>query len=143
MAEIRDISKIREKWQRVTPLRAEDYKRGVAEPKRNWEEAAKAAKDTWKSAITEAANRDAFAKGISEAGVQKWQTKAIAKGPARYSEGVTIAAPDYEKGFAPYAETIRATTLPARFPKGDPRNIERVRTIATALRQKKTGQTAK
>jgi hypothetical protein len=143
MAEIRDISKIREKWQRVTPLRAEDYKRGVAEPKRNWEEAAKAAADVWKTAITEAANRGAFAKGVAEAGLSKWQQKAQAKGPSRYSEGVMIAAPDYERGFAPFAEVIRATTLPARFPKGDPRNIERVKTIATALRQKKTGTTSK
>ena len=41
------------------------------------------------------------------------------------------------KGFQPYADTIRSTTLPPRFPKGDPRNLERTKAIATALFNKK------
>lgn len=140
MAEIKSIAKIREKWTRVTPLRAEDYKLGVADPKRDWEKSTLAAKETWKVAITDAAAKDLFAKGIVKVGTAKWKEKATTKGPGRYSEGVMIAGPDFEKGFAPYADEIAKTPLPPRFPRGDPRNIERVRVISAALRAKKIGK---
>jgi hypothetical protein len=52
---------------------------------------------------------------------------------------VQIAKDDYAKGFGPYANVIAATTLPPRYPKGDPRNIERVSAIAQALHQEKVG----
>ena len=140
MAEIKDIGKIKEKWTRVTPMRAEDYKLGVKDPKRDWEKQAIAQKEIWKGAITEAAAKDMYAKGITAAGTVKWQEKALTKGPGRFSEGVMVAGPDFEKGFAPYAEIIRSTVLPPRFPKGDPRNYTRVQTIGTALRAKKVGK---
>jgi hypothetical protein len=46
---------------------------------------------------------------------------------------------DYQEGVQPYLDTIAATVLPPRFPKGDPRNLERVKAITTALRKRKTG----
>ena len=140
MAEIKDIGKIMEKWTRVTPMRAEDYKIGVKDPKRDWAKQAIAQKETWKGAITEAAAKGMYEKGIAAAGTAKWQEKALAKGPGRFQEGVMVAGPDFEKGFAPYADVIRATVLPPRFPKGDPRNYVRVQTIGTALRAKKVGK---
>ena len=140
MAEIKDVSKVASKWARVTPMRAEDYKNGVQDPRRDWAKQAIAQKDTWKTAITEAATKGLYEKGIATAGTERWKDKALTKGPGRFQEGVMVAGPDFEKGFAPYAEAIKATTLPARFPKGDPRNIERVRVIATALRAKKLGR---
>jgi len=140
MAEIKSAAKIREKWTRVTPLRSEDYRLGIADPKRDWEKAALAAKETWKAAITEAAAKDMFGKGVIAAGTAKWKEKATRVGPGRFSEGVMVAGPDFEKGFAPYAEEIAKTVLPVRFPRGDPRNVERVRVIAAALRAKKVGK---
>jgi hypothetical protein len=50
-----------------------------------------------------------------------------------------VGSDDYEKGFAPYRDVIEQTALPPRFPKRDPRNIQRVSAIATALAKKKTG----
>lgn len=140
MAEIRDISKIQEKWTRVTPMRSEDYKLGVASPRRDWATQAMAQKEVWKAAITEAATKGLYEKGIREAGSEKWKTKALQKGPGRFAEGVMVAGPEFEKGFKPYLDVIAATVLPARFPKGDPRNVERVRVIATAMRAKKIGK---
>lgn len=140
MAEIRPIAKIREKWVRVTPLRAEDYKMGVLDPRRDWEKQSVAQKETWKTAITDAAAKDLYAKGVTRVGIAKWKDRAATKGPGRFSEGVTVAGPDFEKGFAPYADEIAKTALPVRYPKGDPRNIERVRVIAAALRAKKIGK---
>jgi len=139
MAEIKSTARIKEKWTRVTPMRTEDYKIGVQNPRRDWEKSASAAKDSHKAAMATAAATDAFAKGVAKAGSGKWQSKALAKGPGRFAEGVMVGGDDYEKGFAPFRDEIEKTVLPPRFPKRDPRNIARVSTIAAALGKKKTG----
>lgn len=133
MAEIKSLSAIREKWSRVTPLRTEDYKIGVANPKRDWEEETLAAKGNWKAGIDQAAGKDLFAKGVSRAGNAKWKEGALKKGPGRFAEGVMIASPDYEKGFAPYHSAIERADLGPRFPRRDPRNLSRVKAIVDAL----------
>ena len=139
MAEIKPTAKIKEKWTRVTPQRAQDYSMGIEAPKRPWDTSAIAAKESHKSAMVAAAAQDAYAKGVSKAGNAKWQAKAKAKGPGRFAEGVQLAGDDYEKGFAPYADEIAKTVLPPRFPRRDPRNLQRVTAIANALGKKKTG----
>lgn len=139
MAEVKSSASIREKWARVTPQRTEDYKIGVGSPRRDWAAAATAQKEVHKAAMIDAAAKDSFAKGIAKAGTDKWKTKALQKGPGRFAEGVMVAGPDYETGFAPYRDEIERTTLPPRFPKGDPRNINRVAAISAALRKKKIG----
>lgn len=133
MAEIKSMAAIRDKWTRVTPGRTEDYKLGVANPKRDWAEEALAAKDNWKAGIDQAAANDLFAKGVTKAGSKKWQDKALKKGPARFSEGVFIAGPDYEAGFKPYRDAIQAVDLGPKFPKRDPRNLDRVKRVVDAL----------
>ncbi len=139
MAEIKSTAAIQEKWTRVTPQRTEDYTLGVKSPKRDWAKAASDAKESHKAAMVQAASTDAYAKGINKAGTAKWQSKAIAKGPSRFAEGVVLAGGDYGTGFAPYADVIKATTIPPRYPRGDLRNLERVKTISQALRKKKVG----
>ena len=139
MAEIKSIAAIQEKWGRVTPTRTEDYTLGIKNPKRDWAQSAGAAKESHKAAMVTAAASDSYAKGVAKAGTAKWQDKATKKGPGRFAEGVIVGAGDYGTGFAPYAETIKATTLTPRYPKGDIRNLERVKTISQALRKKKTG----
>lgn len=128
-----------EKWSRVTPQRQQDYQTGVQNPRAPWAASSKAAEDRYKTAVAEAAQRGAYGKGITAAGDQRWQAKAMAKGPSRFAEGVALSAPDYQAGVQPYLDTIGATQLPPRFPKGDPRNIERVRALTQALRKRKTG----
>jgi hypothetical protein len=139
MAEIKSIGAIQEKWGRVTPQRSEDYALGIKNPKRDWATSAAASKETHKAAMTAAAANDSYAKGVAKAGTAKWQEKAIKKGPSRFSEGVMIAAGDYGAGFQPYADAIKATTLPPRYPAGDIRNLDRVKVISQALRKKKMG----
>ncbi|MBA7666796.1 hypothetical protein ES703_74878 [subsurface metagenome] len=139
MAEIKALSEIRDKWTRVTPGRTEDYKLGIKNPRRDWAEETEAAKDNWKAGIDAAAAKDLFAKGVSAAGTKKWQDKALKKGPGRFAEGVYIAGPDYEKGFARYHAAIERTDLGPRFPRRDPRNIERVKAIVNALIAEKVG----
>ncbi len=139
MAGVKSGTAVAEKWARVTPQRQQDYQAGVQAPRVPWSQAAKAAEERYKAGVQEAAARGAYGKGVAAAGDQRWQQKAIAKGPSRFAEGVAISAPDYQAGIQPYLDTIAATTLPPRYAKGDPRNIERVKTIAQALRKRKTG----
>ncbi len=139
MAEIRSLTSIRDKWVRVTPSRSEDYKLGIENPRRDWEEETVAAKDIWKQGIDAAHAKGLFDKGVRAAGTKKWQEKALTKGPGRFTEGVYLAGPDYEKGFGPYREVISRTDLGPRFPKRDPRNLERVKRIVDALVKQKLG----
>lgn len=139
MAEIKSMSAIRDKWTRVTPGRTEDYKLGIKNPKRDWAEETLASKDNWKAGIDAAAAQDLFGKGVSKAGSKKWQDKALKKGPGRFSEGVFIAGPDFETGFAPFREAIARADLGPKYPKRDPRNIDRVKRVVDALIAEKLG----
>lgn len=137
MAKIRSISDIADKYARVTPARSVDYSDGVKAPKIDWKTATLEAEENWGAGVTAAIGAKSFGRGVSRAGTEKWQRKAVEVGVPRWGPGVMAARPDYEAGFAPYVDVIRATTLPPRGPKGDPRNIERVTKIAMALHAKK------
>jgi len=139
MAEIKDVGRIASKWARVAPQRTQDYTEGVSQPRRDWAASAAAAQETHAAAMQKAATNKSYSRGVRAAGTAKWQQRALAKGPNRYAEGVGIAEADYRAGFAPYAEVIQRTTLPPRYPKGDPRNLDRIKVIATALHMKKQG----
>jgi hypothetical protein len=139
MAEIKSLSAIRDKWTRVTPQRTEDYKLGIEHPKRDWEAETVASRDNWKAGVDAAANKGLFVKGVVAAGSKKWQEKSLAKGPGRFAEGVYIAGPDYEKGFAPYREAISRVDLGPKFPRRDPRNLDRVKKVVAALVAEKLG----
>ncbi len=139
MAEIKSLSAIKEKWTRVTPGRVKDYEIGIKNPKRSWESEALDAEDRYKAGVDAAAMKGMYGKGIKAAGDKKWEDMSLKKGPGRFSEGVYIAGPAYEKGFAPFHAAIERVDLPDRFPKGDPRNYERVKAIGVALHAEKVG----
>jgi len=133
MAEIKSMSSIRDKWTRVTPGRTDDYKLGITNPKRDWATETKEAEGNWKAGIDAAASKGLFGKGVDKAGTKKWQEKALKKGPGRFAEGVYIAGPDYEAGFKPYRDAIERVDLGPKFPRRDPRNLERVKRVVDAL----------
>jgi len=139
MAEIKSISQIGEKWTRVTPQRTEDYKKGVQSPKRDWATEAEASAPNWKAGVDAAANKGLFEKGVAKAGTKKWQEKALSKGPGRFAEGVYASGPDYEKGFAPYREAIARVDLGPKYPRRDPRNLDRVKKVVDALVAERMG----
>jgi len=87
----------------------------------------------------ESFSRGAFQKGVAAAGDNKWSQAAQGKGAERFGPGAQAGVGDYEKGVAKYLSVIENTQLPPRGPKGDPRNFERVKVMATALRKAKTG----
>lgn len=137
MPAIKSSAEIAAKWTRVTPQRQDDYKSGVQSPKKDWQASTLAAKDAYKAGIQAAITQDRFAKGVNKSSTDEWKRKAIAKGVTRFAEGVSLSSADYQSGFAPYRDVIENTTLPPRFAKGDPRNIERVKVMAAALHAKK------
>jgi hypothetical protein len=132
------MAAIKEKWTRVTPQRTEDYTIGIKNPRRDWAAETAGAADNYKAGVDAAHAKGMFAKGVKKVGTAKWQAKALAKGPTRFAEGVYIAGGDYEAGFAPYREAIARATLPPRFPKRDPRNLERVKGVVSAMIAEKT-----
>lgn len=125
------------KWARVTPGRQEDYKLGVQNPRKDWAAESTASAANYKAGVDAAHAKGLFAKGIAKTGTAKWKEKSLMKGPGRFAEGVFQGQGDYEKGIAPYLEVIKSTELPPRFPRRDPRNIDRVKKIAEALANKK------
>lgn len=137
MAEIKSATEIAEKWSRVTPQRQADYDAGVKSPLKSWQSGAEKAKDSWAAGVQSAISNDMFSKGVRKAGDAKWSRKTIEVGIGRWGPGVRAAGQDYADGFAPYQQVISGITLPPRYPKGDPRNIDRVAAIANALHAKK------
>ena len=130
-------SGVAEKWARVTPQRTEDYSQGVRNPRKPWAASTLASVPNYEAGIQKSIAEKRFAKGVSKAGDNKWQEGAVVKGTARFGPGVQAAEGAYATGIAPYLQVIESTSLPPRYPKGDPRNIERVKVMAAALRKKK------
>jgi hypothetical protein len=114
-----------------------DYSAGVQAPRQDWAQATEAASNTWGAGVQQAISSGAFSKGVAKAGTPKWQRKASGVGATRYGPGVQAAVSDYAAGVAPYLDVLRNLSLPARAPKGDPGNINRVAAVAAALRAKK------
>lgn len=137
MAFIRSIDAIANKWAEVTPMRSADYAAGVANPRRSWAAAARAAEKAYEDGVNKAIGRKAFGKGVGKAGDEKWSRKASTRGVANWGPGVAEAKGDYQSGFAPYHSAIAAATLPPRYAKRDPRNLARVKAIVDAMVAKK------
>lgn len=127
------IAVIGERWARRASAASPDYQSGIEKTSRDWAAASVAAEGSYKQAVTEAAAAGRFGKGVSKAGTAKWRKRAAEVGPARYSQGVQVAQPEFQGGFAPFAEAISRVDLPARGPKGSAQNYGRVQPIGAAL----------
>ncbi|MEM4667471.1 MAG: hypothetical protein QW498_09240 [Thermofilum sp.] len=136
---LRPLDKIVEKWRSRASAASGDYAEGVAAPKQDWQKNTLAASDAWKAGVTEAASKNLFAKGVAATPTDYWKTRATTLGTARFSDGVSKSVDVYKSKFAPYYDTLSKLELPPRGARGDPKNIERVRAIITALRSKKVG----
>src|SRR5574341_2412842 len=133
MAEIPALDRIVEKWQRRSAQAGPDYDQGVSNPRRDWQQSAAAANNTYRDAVTAAAQAGAYAAGVQRAGTAKWQTRAKVLGTARFGPGVAAAADDYSRGFAPIREGIAAARLSPRGPRRDPRNRTRLNEMLDSI----------
>ncbi len=135
--QIKPLEKVLAKYKQNASAAGGSYTDGVNFPKRDQAEAAIAAKDAFAQGVQEAIAQDRFAKGVAAAGSAKWKEKATGVGAQRFAPGITAGANDFAKGVAPYLDALRNVTLPVRMPKGNEANLERVRTVNTALRATK------
>lgn len=133
MAQIKALGVISKKFADVTPGRAEQYALGVGQPKRPWASSTAASEPIFDAAMAAAIQRKAFGKGVRSAGDAKYLQGAQGKGARNFGPGVADAGPAYERGFAKYHQAIAGLTLPQRFGRRDPRNLQRVALIATTL----------
>lgn len=140
MPDIKSSGNIAEKWARVTPQRTQDYEEGVKNPRTDWAKATSAAAASQAAGVQAAIADKRFEKGVAKTGTSGWQAGATGKGVQRWGTGVQGAGEAYANGFQPYADVIKNTTLPPRYPKGDPRNVERVKAMAAAMHAKKVGK---
>lgn len=127
------------RWARRSANAAQDYKEGVENPTNNWEANTVAAHETYKAAVVAAANEGRQMKGVKKSGQAWWQKQSSTLGPGRFAEGVQQGEATYQEGVAPFTAIIENTKLPARGPKGDPRNYERSKTMGMALHNAKKG----
>lgn len=143
MAAIKDTSRSAEKWKRRTETAGPEYEEGVRNPRSDWAEKTAEAESNFEQGIQAAISKKSFGKGVRKTGTEGWQRAALEKGPTRFAQGVSGAADKYRDGFQPYADTIKNLNLPARGPKGDPKNIARVAMVAKALHDKKVEMQAR
>lgn len=133
MAFIRSIEHIAKKFALVTPGRTQDYQEGVENPRRDWATATVASESAYEMGVTQAIAKKRFGKGVKAAGTDTWQRGAIEKGTTRWGPGVALAEGKYARNFAPYRDAIERATLPPRYARRDPRNLDRVKAIVNAL----------
>lgn len=137
MAQIKSMDRITSKWKDRAAVSGDAYRQGIEQPRGDWATNAKAAESNYEKGVQAAISRKGYGKGIAKAGTAAWQQGALNKGTQRWSQGISTATDKYQKGFEPFRATIAGLNLPARGPKGDPGNINRVSVIAKALHDKK------
>jgi hypothetical protein len=133
MPAVKPVDRVVRKWIERARVAGPEYEAGVSAPRVAWDAAASAAEPIWKDAVTRAAAEGRFGAGVKAAGTQKWQSRAKAKGPGRFSEGVAVAEPDFRAGWTPIRAAIEAASLPARGPKGSPNQVQRFQAMRDAL----------
>jgi hypothetical protein len=137
MPPVKALDRISAKWMRVSAVSQTEYEEGVKNPRTDWASATQAAASNYDAGVQKAIQNKSFSKGVAKAGTQKWQTNAVEKGPGRWAQGINLSANAYETGFQPYRDALERLQLPPRGPKGDPKNIQRVKAVADALHQEK------
>lgn len=135
---IKPIETIKAKYKSKTAAAGGDYSEGIKFPKRDQAEAAAAAADNWQQGVSAAGVKERFASEAGSSGA-KYLKNATTIGPRRYTEGTANAVDEFGKNVQGALSVIAATELPARFPKGDPRNLDRVRVLNENLRKHKVG----
>lgn len=134
---VKSVTEVRDKWLDVTPGRAAYYEAEASVAGADWEKGAADASGAFKAGISAANIEQLFKGGIKRAGAEKYNRKVKDVGVARFSQGVSAAGPDFEKGVSPFLDEISKLTLDARQPRGSEANYGRVRAIGVALHKKR------
>jgi hypothetical protein len=132
-ARVPAISDVAAKFGRRASSATAEYEAGVRNPSNPWAAAATAAQPAYEQGVQQAIARKAFGKGVAQAGDARWQKGAVEKGPGRFTQGVSLAQPDYERAMGPILDAIARVDLPPRGPRGSAANLQRMTPIPAAL----------
>lgn len=140
MPKVRNAGGVGDKWANKTSASTGEYEQGVRSPRSSWAAGAQAAKDAYKTGVTQAASEGRYEKGVSAAGDSTWQDGALTVGVGRFASGVQAGQSRYQQRVDKYLRVIEGTSLPPRQSKGSPANVQRVAAMAEALRKAKMGK---
>ena len=131
--ETKSITEAQANFTNVTPGRADIYARNAVARVGKWSANTIGGIPNFQAAVTGAGVAGRIRANVSGRGSQRYPAKIMAVGQARFSQGVAAAGNDYSTGFQPYLSVIQGITLPAKGPRGDPRNYQRVNAVGDAL----------
>ena len=118
MAMQKTVAEIGRKWADITPTKVEEYKRGVAKPKKDWHDETVAAEERWRKAMLDQKVLQRHADNVAKTTTAEVQAKTILKAP-NWQLGVSQSKSDYERGIEPYVNGIDPSKLPAKGGKRD------------------------
>jgi len=125
--------KIAEKFVRVASGRSADYEDGVKNPTKDWEKETVEAEPNYEDGVKKGIARKAFSTGVKKCGTARQKEKTIIKGVPHWVDGINQAEDDMARAMEPVVAVAQAIKLPPRYPKRDPRNLERVKAVTKAL----------
>ena len=128
---------IARRFTRYAPQRSDRYEEGVRNPAEDWATKTAEAEANYAAGVQKAVARKGFSQGVKKCGTQKQQAKTITKGIPRWSEGISGAEDDMRASMENVVKVMESIKLPPRYPKGDPRNYERSKTVGMELRKAK------
>ncbi len=131
--ETKSLAETQRKWAEVTPARQAEYASATPGSAQKWEQNTLAATANFGAAIRSANIEARQAAGVRRVGAAKFARKVRDVGSARFGQGVAAGAQDFGAAVGPYLQTIQGVDLPARRPRGDPGNYQRVNAVRNAL----------
>ena len=134
---VKDVASAGKKFVTRGAAAGADYAEGVRGAGADWQAATSAAAETYAAGVQDAISRNAFSRGVQQAGGGKYESRSTTVGARRFPEGIREAQPAWEQGTGPFLQVIAGLTLPPRRPKGDPSNYARVQAVGEALRKRK------
>ena len=138
MPAIKDLTSSAQKWSRNAGAAATEFASAAQGAADKWGRNTQGAGANFRQAITAGNMQAKFERGVAKAAQSgKFATKLAKVGASRYSEGVGASQQDWSSGFEPYQGVLSTITYPPRAPRGDARNIERVKVVDTTLNAKR------
>lgn len=130
------------KWQSRAGAASTDYAEGARGTDKDQAARAIAAKEVYKTALTESFGRDAYAKGLTKSGKSGWLQGVEQKGAQNFSTGVSadIARNKYVQNSSKYDQARKAADSLPRGARGSAQNLQRVAAVANQLRSVKVGK---
>ena len=138
MPPLKDLTSSAQKWSRNAGAAATEFAANAQGAADKWGRNTQGAGANFRQAISAGNIQAKFERGVAKAAqMGRFASKLAKVGAGRYSEGVGSAQQDWSSGFEPYHGVLQTLTLPPRAPRGDARNIERVKVVDQTLNAKR------